>query len=896
MKRFVIILAGVIVLLLAAMVAVPYFFKDEIVQKVQGEANKNLKAEISFSPDIGISLFSHFPNLSLELKDIRIVNQKPFQGDTLLNLGKLNTTVHLMSVIKGDQVKIKSLALEDARIITHVLNDGRANWDIMKETGEEEPETTDTAEPAPLKMALDQYRVKNAYFKYHDESMPFLMELRGVDHRGDGNFTLDVFDLNTQTSVKRLLMSYDGTTYLKNVNTGLDAVININMPEFKFTFKDNLLRLNRFFTHFDGFVAMPEEDIVMDLSFAAEKTRFRNLVSLVPAVYSAGIDKVKSSGKLAFNGKVKGVYGENSMPAYQVHLAVENGAFRYPEYPSALNNVNLFLDVDNPDGVSDHTVINMKKLHFELNQEPFDSRMLVKTPVSDPFIDASVYGKIDLSNVKDLLPLEDVQKLKGVVKPDLSFSGNLSTLEVERYEEFKAAGNLIVSNFWYESKDLAEAVNIGNCEMSFTPQHVQLKRLDMKLGGSDMYASGQLENMLAYVFKDETLYGKLDIRSSYFDVNPWMVEEETPDQPAQEQTQEGPAYEMEAAEIPGNIDFELDARFKRLLFQDLDLNNVNGRIVVRDRSLILDNLSMGLFEGSFTAKGRYVTQQPEKPRALFDLKINGFDITKTYETFVTVRKFAPIARYMKGKFNGDLNLQMDLTREMEPIYKTVYSKGQLEINRAVVEGTPVLQKIAGALKKEEYKRLVLTDIRPSYKIEGGRFYLTKPIEFDVKESHVKVTGSSGLGQSLDYTMRTRVPAGKVKGAANKWLSSVAGREVNVPVGEHIVVDLKITGTMDQPRIRPVYAGTGEKSLKETAKEKAREVVDKKKKELKKKAQKEIDKKKKEVKKKVEKEKKKAEKKLEKKKEEAKEKAKKELDKKKKDVRDKAKDKIKDIFK
>ena len=78
------------------------------------------------------------------------------------------------------------------------------------------------------------------------------------------------------------------------------------------------------------------------------------------------------------------------MPAYNLNLAVENGFFQYPDLPLPVKNINLNMTVNNPDGVTDHTVINIPQAHIELENEPFDFRLFMKTPISDLFIDAAV--------------------------------------------------------------------------------------------------------------------------------------------------------------------------------------------------------------------------------------------------------------------------------------------------------------------------------------------------------------------------------------------------------------------------------------------------------------------------------------------------------------------------
>ena len=62
-----------LLLLIIAMIAIPFFFKDTIKEKVIEMANENLKANIGLQ-DVDISLFKNFPKARVTLNDFVLVN------------------------------------------------------------------------------------------------------------------------------------------------------------------------------------------------------------------------------------------------------------------------------------------------------------------------------------------------------------------------------------------------------------------------------------------------------------------------------------------------------------------------------------------------------------------------------------------------------------------------------------------------------------------------------------------------------------------------------------------------------------------------------------------------------------------------------------------------------
>jgi hypothetical protein len=69
MKKVLFGIAVVLVLLLGALIAIPYFFKDEIVAQVKETANESLNAKLDFQ-DVDISVFRHFPKLTIGLQGL----------------------------------------------------------------------------------------------------------------------------------------------------------------------------------------------------------------------------------------------------------------------------------------------------------------------------------------------------------------------------------------------------------------------------------------------------------------------------------------------------------------------------------------------------------------------------------------------------------------------------------------------------------------------------------------------------------------------------------------------------------------------------------------------------------------------------------------------------------
>ena len=830
------ILLGILVLfllVLAAAVVLPIVYKDKIVQLVKDEANKNLNAVVNFG-EFDISIIKSFPDFSLTINNLSVAGINEFKGDTLTSIQVFSVTLDIMSVIQGDKMKIKSIVLKDPRIHAIVLKNGKANWDIAK--GSDEKGKPETSEPSKFNIKLKNFSIENGYIVYDDKSMNMWTELTGLNHFLKGDFNQDLFTLITKTTIDQLSYTMDGVKYLSKAKCSLNADFDMDMLNSKYTFKQNELAVNELVLDLDGWMAMPKDDIDMDIKFKVTKSEFKNFISLVPGVYTKDFADAKISGKLGFDGYAKGTSSAKKQPAFGLNLLIENGMFKNPALPSALNNVQVNLKVTNPDGKPDHTLINLSKMHLEFGKEPFDVKLMVKTPVSDPQIDASMKGKINLSNIAQIVPLEEGTHLSGIVTSDLTAKGKMSSIEKQKYEEFNASGQLSITGLEYSSKEMKQATKIKTMQMTFNPRNVTLNNFDGSIGKSDMRMNGTLDNFIAYALKNETLKGKLDFNSNTLDLNEFMTDD------ANSATATTDTAAMTVFEVPKNIDFTLNAAISRLIYEDLNIANMKGSILVKNETITMSGLTMNMLDGKLTTNGVYATKNPKKPVIDFDLDVQDFDVQLTQKAFPTIRKMAPVSEKCHGKYSTNFKLKGDLDEHMQPLMNTLNGGGKLQTKNMSVIGFGPMVKVADALKMKQLETITMDNVNLSFKFSNGRVSV-EPFDTKIGKSKTRIGGSNGFDETIDYTMNFEIPRSEFGGAANTALTGLVAeankKGAKFTAGEMVNMDVKIGGTVKDPKV-----STGLKNAAGNAaddlKAKGKEELDKAKKEAEDKARAEAD--------------------------------------------------------
>src|SRR6185436_5236420 len=299
-------------------------------------------------------------------------------------------------------------------------------------------------------------------------------------------------------------------------------------------------------------------------------------------------------------------------------------------------------------------------------------------------------------------------------------------------------------------------------------------------------------------------------------------------------------------------------------------------------------------EGSVNMSGLYNAKDIKNPVFNYSLGLQNMDIKKTFTNFITVQKMAPIAGRCNGKYSTDFTVTGNLDQHMQPVMSSLNGGGKLKTSGVTVANFEPLNKLADALKMEQFKQASLSDANLSFKFTGGRVYI-EPYEQKIAGINTKIEGSNGFDQTIDYKLGMQLPTKMLPGAAtsviNGLISQANSKGANMSMGETVNVSVKMGGTVTNPKIETGLKDAA-KGAVEDLKAKAKEEFDKKKKELEDRAKAAADSLKKAAEDRV-----KAE--TDRVKKEAEAKAKAETDRLKKEAEEKAKkaagDKVKDLF-
>lgn len=800
MKKKIFIGVGVfLVVTVAALASIPIFFKDQIKAKIQQSINDNLNAKVSFA-DADLSLFRHFPDASVSIEKLLVINKAPFEGDTLVAFDELNLQMSVTELFKGEKEPMTLEAISVENGLANILfnKDGVGNFDIAIKDDKKD----DTKEESkPFSMNIQNYEVENFRFKYYDERSKIKLVIDSLNHSGKGNFGTQKLDLDTKSTAK-ISIDMDKMNYMNNVSLSLDAILGIDLEKSKYTFKDNKAKINELPLEFTGFIQLLENGQEYDLSFKTPTSDFKNFLGLIPAAYAGNLSTVKTTGNFSVKGKVKGTLTDTTVPKFNIGIASNNASFQYPDLPKSVQNIVIDTKIINETGAVTDTYVNLDQLSFKIDQDVFSIKASIKNAMTNALVDAALKGTINLGNVTKAYPVKLDKPLSGILKADVKTKFDMQSVEKNQYQNIQNSGNISLTGFNYTGPEMAKPVQIKQAVVAFNNNQIRLNSFDLRTGGSDIQMNGTLDNFYGFLFRNQILKGNFNMNSNQFLVADFMEPSSATAAKKTEESSESKAAssaKKEAVKIPAFIDCAITAKANTVIYDNLTLKAVTGKMIIRDQAVTLQNVRTNIFDGQIGVDG-VVSTKGNTPKFNMNLNLDKVDIGKSFTQLDMLKSIAPIAGAVSGRLNSNIKLNGNLDAvEMTPVLTSLTGDllGQLLSSTVNANNSQMLTALGSHLKFIDMKKINLNDIKAAVSFDKGKV-IVKPFKIKYQDITAEIGGAHGFDQSMDYNLKFDVPAKYLGNDANKLLAKLTPAEASKI--ENVPITAKMTGNFKSPKV------------------------------------------------------------------------------------------------
>jgi hypothetical protein len=478
------------------------------------------------------------------------------------------------------------------------------------------------------------------------------------------------------------------------------------------------------------------------------------------------IDSVVLRGIVKSEIKINGRYYDTlkMFPNVDASVELKNGFVQSKKYSLDMDSIYITAGVKNFTGNVADTKIDLNKVTFLLDDEPFAMSGML-TNLKDYDYNFKIDGLLDLDKLTKIYPIQNTS-LKGTLDFDVDTQGSLAKIEAKQFNLLKTSGTVEIKNISYKSNDVAFPIHIDDALLTFNADKIVLTRFVAEFGKSNITLTGHLYDYIPYLIKtDAPIKGDLTMTCDTLDMDEWF--------PSSAPLTLADSAAMQVAIIPQNIDFTIDSDIKKFKFDSMDIADVNGEIRIHNGICTLNETGFNTLNSKFVMTGDYDTRDEKHPMFDMQIDIKKLDIGKAYKAFVDPKGIAPA----QGSFSTKYTLKGEIAPDYSPVYATLIGSGKITIDSVSVKGMKLFNHIKNVTKKEEFNNPDLTDIAMDTEIKGGKI-LISPFSFKVSKFLTEVEGFQGFDDKIEYLIK---------------LSSPPFYKLKIPV--------HISGTTDKPLIK-----------------------------------------------------------------------------------------------
>ena len=408
--------------ILLIMFLLPVLFPKTITQKIKQLMNQNINGQVNFS-GTSLSFFKRFPELTLTLEDFSLKGTAPFEQDTLVAAKDISFAVDITSLLRS-KINISKIYLSNAFVNIEVDSTGHANYNVYKA---QPPNPNAKADTATASLGIEQIIIEKSHLVYDDASIPMQIEANDFDYKGSGDFTKNVFDLQSHTDIGWVDFTYNKQNYVVKKHVSADLVTSINTKSLAFEFRKNNLLINQLPVAFTGRFGFLKDGYDMDFQFTSRQSNLSDIFTALPPSYSKWVKNTEVTGTGVIQVGLTGQYiaSKNKMPDFTFSMQARNGFISNEKTPSPVRDLYLDMHMRVPNFNPDSLSLHIDSLHFRIDKDYFNAKFSVDG-IKAPKIFARVNTEVDLEKWNRAFGIKAVD-LKGRYSLHLLAQGQYAT-------------------------------------------------------------------------------------------------------------------------------------------------------------------------------------------------------------------------------------------------------------------------------------------------------------------------------------------------------------------------------------------------------------------------------------------------------------------------------------
>ncbi|GHT30460.1 hypothetical protein AGMMS49574_10200 [Bacteroidia bacterium] len=342
-------------------------------------------------------------------------------------------------------------------------------------------------------------------------------------------------------------------------------------------------------------------------------------------------------------------------------------------------------------------------------------------------------------------------------------------------QNWEVRGSIAFNQMRLNSRLFPLRMLVDATQVAFDTNKIKLSKARFHAGKSDFTLDGELNSLRRAMLRGGKLDGTFTLTSDYIDCNELIQamsqgmqysdqsmnkteiaalnNGDLADLTASVAVQDSiPVSEADSSSlfvVPAFLDIALNMTAKHVDYKDLEMEDVEGEVVVRNQSINLKKLEMNSNIGNGNLTMFYTAKDLHGGSAGFDLDMQGILVDKLINLYPSIDSLLPMLRSFQGVVDCQMmaTCQLDSTMsiDLSSLNTACFLRGK---NMVLLDGE-TFTEIAKTLKFKNKNRNEIDSISVDLAIRNKKIEIF-PFLFEMDRYRVAVGGTHNLDMTFDY--------------------------------------------------------------------------------------------------------------------------------------------------
>lgn len=688
--------------------------------------------------EIDFSLLRKFPYASVDFSGVR-TKGAPVTGtrEQLLDARHLFLQFSIWDVF-SDDVKLKKIAIEDAICNLYVDAKGKENYDIFRKGSGK----------SSFSLGLDEIILHETTVHYRSVAGKRDYALHAREMKWGGRFSEDIYDLTGDGNLFVERFKSGDVNYISSKDTRVHLAIRIDKRQGLYEIKESSLSIADLNLGVDGFFREKDEATTVDLKVQSKEAGLRELLSLIPGVYTEKLRQYEYEGTIYFNLRLSGNISNTEQPLVAIEFGSQQASVRPSGSDYSLSNIRFKGNYTNRiSAAQPHERLSLNGVEARLQGQPLRMDVVMEN-FAQPTLSLSAKSRIDLEVLSRFYLPDTLESMTGSLLVDARINGRAGDPA-----GWVSQGTVEAAHVTLKLKESPVMVEDINGRLTLFGNRLTVTQLSGKAAGSDFNVDGTFDNVYAWLLSDkETLNAIAHLRCRNLDLNELL-----------EDKSGSTADTTYRLDFSNKVRMNLGVEIGILSFRKFQAWQLNGGLTLNDKVLSGNNISFKAFDGNLQLNGRMDASRSDSLLIACDATLKNLDVTEMFTQLGNFGQEVMQDKNVKGKLSATVQFASVWSKSLHCNFNKVYAKSKLTIDKGELNDFQPMLALSRYLKGADLQKIKFETLQNEIEISNQ---LIKIPTMEIRSSVMDLTmsGTHSFSNMVDYKLQL-------------YLSQILGKKV-----------------------------------------------------------------------------------------------------------------------